>query len=111
MSLVPLTRGAGGAYGCSCEQVRLALDGFGRVFAPDTLRFQVAVLDTGGNLIGRFGTYGNVDSQKARAGALRFAWPKLVAAGDNFLYVSDSLNGTILRAEISYRAEAICEIK
>ncbi|MEX0717268.1 MAG: hypothetical protein WD066_11810 [Planctomycetaceae bacterium] len=112
VSLVPLTTGTGGNYTCSCEQLRFALDGFGRVFAPDTLRFQLAVVDTNGELIGRFGNYGNRDEQRGesrakRSGkpALRFAWPRLVAANDHAVYVYDDVNGALLRAPIAYATE------
>jgi len=111
VSLVPSGASYGGGYYCVCEQIRFDVDGYGRVFSPDTVRFQIAVLDTDGNLIGRFGTYGNVDSQQVEGGALRFAWPLLVAVGDRILYVGDSLNGTILRAEITYAAEETCSIQ
>jgi len=110
VSLVPLTRHTGGAYYCSCEQVRFDVDGFGRVFSPDTVRFQLVVLDTAGNLIGRFGTYGNVDSQMVGGGALRFAWPRLVAAGEGVVYVADDLSGTILRATIAYAVEGRAQV-
>jgi hypothetical protein len=91
--------------------MRFEVDGFGRVFAPDTVRFQAVVLDTGGNLIGRFGTYGNIDSQTAGGAALRFAWPEYVLASDEAVYVGDVVNRSILRAQISYRAEETCEAR
>jgi hypothetical protein len=47
----------------------------------------------------------------AGAGALRFGWPKLVAASDAAMYVADTLNGSILRARIVYPAEETCEVK
>lgn len=111
VSLVPVTGGTGGAYYCSCEQLRFHVDGFGRVFAPDTLRFQLAVLDTNGNELGRFGTYGNLDAQRAGGAALRFAWPRLVAGDNRTLYIGDSVNGTILGARMAYRAEAEALVK
>ena len=37
------------------------MDYLGRSFAPEVRRYQVAVLDTAGNLILRVGKYGNVD--------------------------------------------------
>jgi hypothetical protein len=111
VSQVPLHGGAGGAHYCSCEQIRFDVDGFGRVFAPDTVRFQAVVLDTAGNTIGRFGTYGNVDSQRAGGAALRFAWPLFVMAGDEAVYVGDILNRSILRATVGYAAEETCEVR
>jgi len=111
VSQVPLHGGAGGAHYCSCEQMRFDVDGFGRVFAPDTVRFQAVVLDTAGNPVGRFGTYGNSDSQLAGGAALRFAWPEFVLAGDEAVYIGDLLNRSILRATIAYAAEESCEVR
>ena len=47
--------------GCICWNSRFDLDYFARSFAPEPLRFSVAVLDSNGNLILRIGKYGNVD--------------------------------------------------
>ncbi len=90
--------------------MRFDVDGFGRVFAPDTVRFQAAVLDAAGNPLGRFGTYGNSDSQLAGGGVLRFAWPLYVLAGDESVYVGDVVNRSILRARIAYGAEETCAV-
>ncbi|MCX7590855.1 MAG: hypothetical protein N2255_04420, partial [Kiritimatiellae bacterium] len=49
---------------CACYNCRFALDYFGRSFAPEVRRFNVAVLDSNGNLILRIGKYGNVDDGK-----------------------------------------------
>jgi hypothetical protein len=72
------------------------------------VRFQAVVLDTNGNLVGRFGTYGNSDSQLAGGAALRFAWPEYVLASDEAVYVGDVVNQSILRARIAYQAEEVC---
>jgi hypothetical protein len=109
ISPVPLHGGAGGAHYCSCEQMRFDVDAFGRVFSPDVIRFQVTVMDTGGNAIGRFGTYGNGDTQ-AKGTALRFAWPLYVAAGDKAVYVGDILNRSVVRALVTYAAEESCGV-
>ena len=112
VSQVPLhgEMGAGGAHYCSCEQIRFDVDGFGRVFSPDTVRFQVLVLDTAGNLIGRFGNYGNVDSQLTGGTALRFVWPEFVLASDAAVYVGDPVSRSILRAAVTYAAEEIVPV-
>jgi len=47
--------------GCACWNARFALDYFARSFAPETIAYKVAVLDSSGNLILRIGQYGNVD--------------------------------------------------
>ena len=46
---------------CACWHARFTLDYLGRSFAPEPLRFSVAVVDTSGNLILRVGQYGNED--------------------------------------------------
>jgi hypothetical protein len=90
--------------------MRFDVDGFGRVFAPDVVRFQVVVMDTRGNTIGRFGTYGNADVQAERK-ALRFAWPLYVAGGDRTVYVGDILNRSVVRAHVTYAAEETCPVR
>jgi hypothetical protein len=110
VSGAPLHGGVGGAYYCSCEQMRFDVDGFGRVFAPDVVRFQVVVMDTDGKAIGRFGTYGNADVQ-AKGAALRFAWPLYVAAGDRAVYVGDILNRSVVRVLIAYAAEETVPVR
>lgn len=47
--------------GCVCWNSRFDLDYFNRSFAPETLHYSVAVIDSTGNLIVRIGKYGNVD--------------------------------------------------
>jgi hypothetical protein len=111
VSGTPLHKGVGGAYYCSCEQMRFDVDGFGRVFAPDVVRYQIAVMDSAGSPIGRFGTYGNIDAQSRGGAALRFAWPLHVAAGDRAVYVGDPLNRSVLRAELTYAREGTCEVR
>jgi len=46
---------------CQCWNTRFTVDIFGRVFIPESIRNQVAVLDTNGNLILHVGRYGNID--------------------------------------------------
>jgi hypothetical protein len=46
---------------CECMNARFAVDHFGRAFAPEFARQQVAVLDTAGNLVLHVGRYGNID--------------------------------------------------
>lgn len=54
--------GYGGQGGsCTCWHARFQLDYFARSFAPEVRRFNVAVLDSNGNLILRIGKYGNAD--------------------------------------------------
>jgi len=51
-----------GSGKCGCYvNGRFALDYYGRSFAPEVDRFRMVVLDTNGNVILRFGRYGNVE--------------------------------------------------
>ncbi|MEX1095966.1 MAG: hypothetical protein WED34_07945 [Planctomycetales bacterium] len=55
---------------CSCvANSRPAVDYFGRTFAPEADRYRVVALDTAGNVILRFGHYGNADSAGAESAA------------------------------------------
>ena len=52
----------GPTLACVCRQSHLAVDEYGRVFAPNVFRFSVEMLDTNGNQLARIGRYGNADS-------------------------------------------------
>jgi hypothetical protein len=90
---------------CGCELPGIDVDGFGRCFYGDTGRFRVGVLDTAGNEVCTFGTYGNQDSVGP---APAFAWPQAVAVGDGVAYVGDRLNRRIVRVRLSAATEATC---
>jgi hypothetical protein len=123
---------------CLCESPRFDVDGFGRSFYPDAGRFRVGVLDTGGNAVCTFGTYGNQDSPLRNAdlgvrngtasgrgpaagtpqSAVRnpqleipLCWPHAVAVGDEAVYVGDRLNRRVVRVKIGYAAEATVGIQ
>jgi hypothetical protein len=93
---------------CNCENTRFDVDLFGRVWYPDLGRYRVGVLDTAGNLITTFGTYGNAES---RGPDIAFAWLIGVGATDKYAYMGDSLNRRLLRAKLVYAAEAVCDVK
>jgi hypothetical protein len=98
---------------CLCESPWFDVDGFGRSFFPDACRFRVAVLDTAGNLICTFGSYGNQDST-GPAGVpdeIPLCWPQAVAVGDEAAYVADRLNRRVVRVQLSYRTEATCPVR
>jgi len=103
---------------CNCENIRFDVDEFGRVWFPDTARFRVGVIDTNGNDLAHFGGYGTADNRgpesKDKALAipdLAFSWLVSVGVTDKYLYTGDSLNRRLLRAKLTYAAEASCEIK
>ncbi len=99
---------------CLCESPRFDVDGFGRSFFPDAGRCRVGVVDTAGNSIGWFGEYGNQDSAGPKSAvptpAIPLFWPQAVAVGDTAVYVGDRLNRRVVRAKITYAAEATCPI-
>jgi hypothetical protein len=89
---------------CICEQSRMYVDGFGRVFVPQTHRQAVLVLGPGGNPILRVGRYGNA-SVEMKGDDIRFACPSFVAASDTMLYVADKSLGRVVGVALRYRAE------
>ncbi len=92
--IVPSSDVNWGDPACMCMVSHLAVDGYGRVFAPNCFRFTVEMLDTNGNLLGRIGRYGNADSAGPGSAVpepeIAFAWPAFVAHADGKVYVSDS---------------------
>jgi hypothetical protein len=113
-------------------------DDFGRVFAPDTGRFRVAVLDSNGNEIANFGACGNQDCcgpesyvLDPREKVLRprraddpkelvspfakpeiaFGWIVGLAVTDRNAYIDDVINKRVLRVRLEYAVEQMCEIR
>jgi len=96
-----------GDPGCICWNSRLAVDPYGRVFAPNVFRFCVEMLDTDGNRIARLGRYGNSDDGTDRDKPwIAFAWPAYVSVAGGKVYVSDPTNRRIAVIGFSYAASA-----
>jgi hypothetical protein len=97
-----------GAGSCYCHQVRSAMDGWGRIWAPSMPTFSIMVIDTNGNRVMRLGRYGNVDDTakdvKEGRDGLRFGCPRAIAVSDRAVYVRDPLNRRILKAKFEYQA-------
>ncbi len=92
---------------CNCESPRFDVDAYGRVFFPDAARFRVGILDTGGNLLGWFGAYGNVDSDAE----FPFYWPYSVSAdADGHVYVGDRLNRRVASVRLEFAQTAVCDL-
>ncbi len=91
---------------CGCQQPRFDLDRYERIFLPDTFRFGVTVLDAAGNLITRFGQYGNQDDPGEGA-YIPFAWPYAVAASNEAIYVADMVNHRIVRVRLEAAQEIL----
>jgi hypothetical protein len=123
---------------CHCTGSDFDVDDFGRVFAPDTGRFRVVVLDTNGNEIMAFGAYGNQDNlgpesyvidpatqllrprksddpkeilSPAAKPEIAFAWIVGLAVTDRHAYVDDTVNKRMLRIKLGYSAEEVCDVK
>ncbi|MHC4916475.1 MAG: SMP-30/gluconolactonase/LRE family protein [Planctomycetota bacterium] len=100
---------------CSCESSRFDVDGFGRSFYPDAVRFRVGVLDTAGNRICTFGTYGNPDSagpkSKVPTPEIPVYWVSAVAVDDNCAYIGDRLARRAVQVDLKYAAEETCPVR
>jgi hypothetical protein len=103
---------------CACWHARFTLDYFGRSFAPEPLRFSVAVVDTNGNLILRVGRYGNEDSagpeSKVPLGGdeVGLMYPCFVAVHtDKRLFIQDYANARILSVKLDYHATERAPLK
>jgi hypothetical protein len=99
---------------CLCESPRFDVDGWGRSFFPDSCRFRVGVLDTAGNLITWFGAYGNPDSAGPESDipdpSIPFAWPYMVFAEDEHVYIGDRINRRVIGVKLTYSAVEICTV-
>ncbi|MHC4917447.1 MAG: hypothetical protein ACYTGB_18370, partial [Planctomycetota bacterium] len=99
-----------GIYGCNCENVTFDVDEFGRVFIPDLMLFRVRVIDTAGNAVTHFGTYGNPDDVIGEKRTC-FSWLVGVGATDKYVYTGDAMNRQMLRSKITYAVEETCEVR
>ena len=101
--------GKNAGSGCACWNARFAFDYFGRSFAPEVDRYNVAVLDSNGNLILRIGRYGNADSAGAQSlipmggdevGMVHGAY--LATHTDRRLFVADIASDRIFSVKLAY---------
>jgi len=118
---------SGAGYGgnsscCVCRVSRFDLDSYGRLALPNVVSTSVSVVDNAGNLICEFGKYGNFDSQFVppdsadrrpliSAPAIPLAWPTGAAFTEKAVYVCDTYNRRVVRADLTWRCEETCEIK
>ncbi len=86
--------------GCICWNSRFDLDYFNRSFAPEPLRFSIAVVDSNGNLILRIGRYGNVDDKGI---ALMHAC-YVATHTDRRLFIADAGNARVVSVKLGYHA-------
>jgi DNA-binding beta-propeller fold protein YncE len=109
-SPIPTSGENWGDPSCSCWNIRLRVDPYGRVFIPDCFRFAIHVTDTAGNLINRMGRYGNVDDI-SKGSDIVFGWPAYTSLAGDKLYVSDVNTNRLLVINLEYAASASCSIK
>jgi hypothetical protein len=110
---------------CICWNSRFTKDYFNRSFAPETMHYSVAVIDSAGNLILRVGKYGNVDDGKplvadggpaaARAigdDEVGLFYPCYVATHtDRRLFIADAGNSRISSVRLGYHSEETVPLK
>ena len=92
------------------RQPRFGVDGYGRIYYPNSLEPRVAVIDNEGNQVLAFGTWGNRDSMGGLPGELvpttdvPMAYPNSVDATDDHIYVSEIVNCRLLRLAKTFAA-------
>lgn len=108
---------------CVCRVPRFDIDRYGRLALPNVVTNTVSVVDNAGNAIVTFGKYGNFDSQyeninlsgsdkRQTAGPeIPLAWPTCAGFSANHIYVNDTYNRRVVRVDVSYAAQADCEVK
>jgi hypothetical protein len=100
---------------CRCRTPRFDLDDYGRLYIPNSLTCSVQVVDNAGNVIARFGGYGNHDSQgpkgKVPGPEIPLVTPMGVAASDRHIYVADEVNRRVVRIDPRFAAEEICQVR
>jgi hypothetical protein len=102
--------------GCVCKEARFDIDDFGRIYVPNVIDFCVRVYDNAGNLIHRFGRYGNADSTgkdgQETFPAMPLGWPMTCGVNRHGrVYITDVLNHRIARADLFYKTEIEVKIK
>jgi hypothetical protein len=121
---------SGGGYGgnsscCVCRVPRFQVDRYGRIIYTNVVTCSATVIDNAGNRILEFGAYGNFDSQYVNpnlpAGKegkptvavpeLPLAWPAGAGFTDKHVYVIDTYDKRVLRADKTFSAEETCEVK
>jgi len=101
--------------GCNCEVSRFDIDGYDRLYVPDVLRHCVLVLDSEGNEITRFGSYGNMDSRGPESPvpqpAIAFGWPLTARYANGRVIVADLVNCRLVAAKLEHAASAECAVE
>ena len=120
----------GGSYGgnpscCVCRVPRSQVDRYGRIVYTNAVTCSVTMIDNAGDSIIESGAYGNFDSQhvdpalpsgkegKPAVAVPEFplAWPTGAGASGRYIYVLDTYNERILRADKTWAAQATAEVE
>jgi hypothetical protein len=115
---------SGAGYGgntscCVCRVGRFDLDRYGRLALPNAVSTSVSIVDNAGNVICEIGRYGNFDSQFVpqdsghgkpliATPAIPLAWPTGAGFSEKAVYICDTYNRRVVRADFTYQAEALC---
>lgn len=121
---------SGGGYGgnassCVCRVPRFHVDRFGRIVFTNNATYSATLVDNAGNEILSFGAYGNFDSRYVNAGTAAgkagkptvaipefpLAWPAGAGMSDRYIYVIDTYDKRVLRADKTWAAEERCVAK
>jgi sugar lactone lactonase YvrE len=106
--------GSGGSV-CHCAKPRFDVDGYGRLYIPNTFTYKVAVIDNADNPMASFGGYGNWDARGPKSAEpkpeIPLGWPIFAGASEKYIYVGDALNHRVVRVDKQFAAEESCELK
>jgi hypothetical protein len=91
---------------CMCCGDNFDLDPYARVLVPDAYRMCVQVLDTNGNLLLRFGRYGNWDDTQK---GIAFGRPRVVRSVGEKIHVDDPQNNMTTILDVVYTAKETVE--
>ncbi len=100
---------------CTCCRPRFDVDPYGRLYIPNGTTFKVAILDNADNPILTFGGYGNWDAQGPKSSEpkpeIPLGWPVFAGASDKYIYVGDTLNHRVVRADKVFAVEESCVLQ
>jgi NHL repeat len=113
---------SGTMISCVCRVSRFDLDRYGRLALPSAMSSSVTLVDNSGNRILTFGKYGNYDSQfispdsKSKKPVVAIpdiplSWPTGVGFSEKAIYICDTGNRRVVRADFVYAAEEVVPVK
>ena len=113
---------SGATASCVCRVSRFDLDRYGRLALPGAMSCSVILVDNSGNRILEFGKYGNYDSQfvppHVKDGKpvlavpeIPMAWPTGVGFSEKSIYVCDTANRRVVRADKTWALDETVAVK